>query len=76
LRRYSWAAWLLAFVFCIRDVETSALLYPPGGEPLSVRLFTLEANGPPAVVSAMAAVLGLLVIIPLAGASLLLRRRA
>lgn len=75
LRRYSWAAWLLAFVFCIRDVETSALLYPPGGEPLSVRLFTLEANGPPAVVSAMAAVLGLLVIIPLAGASLLLRRR-
>jgi iron(III) transport system permease protein len=47
-------AWLLALVFCLRDLETAVLFYPPGGEPLTVRLFTLEANGPTAVVAALA----------------------
>ncbi len=47
-------AWLLALVFCLRDLESAVLFYPPGGEPLTVRLFTLEANGPPAVVAALA----------------------
>ena len=40
----------------MRDVETSALLYPPGGELLTVRIFTLEANGPPSIVTALALV--------------------
>lgn len=46
--------WLLALVFCLRDLETAILFYPPGREPLTVRLFTLEANGPPPVVAALA----------------------
>ncbi len=53
-----WRALLAAFglvlTFCLRDVETSILYYPPGGEPLTVRLFTLEANGSPGVVCALA----------------------
>src|SRR5262249_35578563 len=48
--------WLLAFVFCLRDLETAVLFYPAGQEPLTVRLFTLEANGPPSVVAALAVV--------------------
>lgn len=48
------AAWLLAMVFCLRDLETAVLYYPPGGEPLPVRIFTLEANGPRSVVAALA----------------------
>lgn len=48
------AAFLLALMFALRDLETAALFYPPGGEPLTVRIFTLEANGPPGVVSALA----------------------
>ena len=71
------AAWLLAVVFCLRDLETAVLLYPAGREPLTVRIFTLEANGPERVVAALscaqvaltAAVLGL-------GSALLFRRRA
>jgi iron(III) transport system permease protein len=47
-------AWLAAFVFCVRDLESSILYYPPGGEPLTVRIFTLEANGPDAVVAGLA----------------------
>ena len=48
------AAWLLAMVFCLRDLEMTALYYPPGWEPLTVRIFTLEANGPEAVVAGLA----------------------
>jgi iron(III) transport system permease protein len=48
------AAWLLAIVFCVRDLDTVVLFYPPGLEPLTVRIFTLEANGPEAVVAALA----------------------
>jgi iron(III) transport system permease protein len=48
--------WLLALVFCLRDLETSVLYYPPGREPLTIRLFTLEANGPEAVVAGLAVV--------------------
>ena len=48
------AGWLLAFVFCLRDLETAVLFYPAGREPLTVRLFTLEANGRPPVVAALA----------------------
>jgi iron(III) transport system permease protein len=47
-------AWLVAFVFCLRDLESAVLYYPPGGEPLTVRIFTLEANGPEAVVAGLA----------------------
>jgi iron(III) transport system permease protein len=50
------AAWLFALVFCLRDLETAVLFYPPGGETLTVRIFTLEANGPPATVAALALV--------------------
>jgi iron(III) transport system permease protein len=47
-------AWLLAMAFCLRDLEMAVLYYPPGGEPLTVRIFTLEANGPESVVAALA----------------------
>ncbi len=48
------AAWLLVMVFCLRDLETVVMFYPPGGETLPVRIFTLEANGPEKVVAALA----------------------
>lgn len=68
-------AWLLVFAFCLRDIEAAALLYPPGGEPLTVRLFTLDANGPPAVVAGLAVIQALLTVVPLALAALIWRRR-
>ncbi len=48
------ATWLLALVFCLRDLETVIIFYPPGRETLPVRIFTLEANGPEDVVAALA----------------------
>jgi iron(III) transport system permease protein len=74
LKKFIAGAWLIVFVFCLRDVETSALLYPPGGEPLTVRMFTLEANGPVGVVAALAVVLAALTIVPFVAAFAILRR--
>jgi len=68
--------WLLAFVFCLRDLETAVLFYPAGREPLTVRLFTLEANGPPSVVAALAVVqVGLTAAVLALGAFVLQPRR-
>jgi iron(III) transport system permease protein len=46
-------AWLLALVFCLRDLDTVVVFHPPGREPLAVRIFTLEANGPERVVAGL-----------------------
>lgn len=70
-------AWLLALVFCLRDLETAVLFYPPGLEPLSVRIFTLEANGPEALVAGLGALhAGITAVVLAAGFSLLVARRA
>lgn len=74
-RAIAWA-WLLALVFCLRDLETAVLYYPPGGETLPVRIFTLEANGPEPVVAALALIqVGVTALALGAGALLLGRRR-
>lgn len=68
-------AWLLALVFCLRDLETVVLFYPPGREPLTVRIFTLEANAPPAVVAGLSLLHAAITGAALAAGALLLRRR-
>lgn len=74
-RRALMAAWLLAVVFCLRDLETAVLYYPPGWEPLTVRIFTLEANGPEAVVAGLAVLhVAMTAAVLVAGALLLSRR--
>ena len=68
-------AWLLAFVFCLRDLELGVLFYPPGGETLPIRIFTLEANGPETVVAALAVVQVAITGAAVAAGLALLRRR-
>jgi len=70
------ATWLLTLVFCLRDLETTIPFYPPGREPLPVRIFTLEANGPEEVVAALAVVHVVLTgVILAAGGALIWRSR-
>jgi len=75
-RRALLGAWLLAFVFSLRDLETPVLFYPPGGEPLTVRIFTLEANAPGAVVAGLATVQVVLTALVVVAGGALLRRSA
>ncbi len=65
-------AFVLTLVFCLRDLDTFILFYPPGREPLMVRIFTLEANGPPEIVAALALVQILVVATVLATGGLVL----
>jgi iron(III) transport system permease protein len=68
-------AWLLALVFCLRDLELSVLYYPPGIQPLTVRIFTLEANGPGPVVAGLATAHVVLTAAAVSAGAFLLRAR-
>jgi len=67
--------WALVAVMCLRDVETTAVYYPAGGETLPVRIFQLDANGPQAVVAALAVVHAAIAAALLAAAAWLARGR-
>ena len=70
------AAWIVAFIFCLRDVGASMLVYPAGAEPLPVRIFTLMANGSPSMISAACLELIAINLAMLAVLAALLRRLA
>src|SRR5262249_3064757 len=69
------AAWLLAFVFCLRDTGLALAVYPPGKDLLPVRLFTLMANGRPEMISAVCVLFLVGVAIPFALVAALFSRR-
>lgn len=50
-------AWLIGFIFCLRDLGASMLVYPPGQDTLPVRIYTIMANGAPSLVAAMCVML-------------------
>ena len=51
------AAWLIGYIFCLRDLGASMLVYPPGQDTLPVRIYTLMANGAPNLISALCVIL-------------------
>jgi len=59
-------AWLMGFLFCLRDLGASMLVYPAGQDTLPVRIFTLMANGAPSLVSALCVILVAAALISLA----------
>lgn len=59
------AAWLVAYIFCLRDVGITMMVYPPGMETFPVRIFTLMANGRPSLIAAMCVILVAATVIPL-----------
>jgi len=71
-------AWLLAFIFCLRDLDLAITIYPPGAETLPVRVYTLMANSPEPVVAALAVLtIGLTAAVVVTGAAgLIAIRRA
>jgi len=69
------AAWLVGYLFSLRDTGITMLVYPPGHETLPVRIFTLMANGSPQLIAALCLImvaasvvpLGLLALVPRLG---------
>ncbi len=58
------ATWLISFMFCIGELGTTVLVYPPGHETLPIALFTIMANSPTDVVSALSIVIIAMTLLP------------
>lgn len=59
------AAWLISYVFCLRDLGISMIVYPPGYDTLPVRILTLAANGAPNLIAALCIILIVATLLPL-----------
>ncbi len=59
------AAWLVGYLFCLRDTGITMLVYPPGHDTLPVRTFTLMANGPPELIAALCLLMIAAAVVPL-----------
>jgi iron(III) transport system permease protein len=59
-------AWLISFIFCLRDTGISMMVYPPGRDTLPVRIFTLMANGSTGLVASLCLMMCLATVTPLA----------
>jgi iron(III) transport system permease protein len=59
------AAWLISYVFCLRDLGISMIVYPPGYDTLPVRILTLAANGAPDLIAALCVILIVATLLPL-----------
>ncbi len=58
------ASWLVGYLFSLRDTGITLLVYPPGADTLPVRIFTLMANGSPALIAALCLMLALATWLP------------
>lgn len=58
------ATWLISFLFCIGELGTTILVYPPGYETLPITLFTVMANSPSDIVSALALIMAGMALLP------------
>ena len=72
-RRGLLAAWLISFVFALRDVAISIVVYPPGADTLPIRILTLMANGAPSLIAALCIFLIAVTLLPLAAAGVWLK---
>ncbi|PYI89178.1 MAG: hypothetical protein DME26_01800, partial [Verrucomicrobia bacterium] len=59
------AAWYVTYLFCLWDVESIVLIWPPGGETLALRVFNLLHYGHNAQVNALCLLLLMLALLPL-----------
>ena len=59
------AGWLVAYIFCLRDMGISMLVYPPGHDTFPVRIFTLMANGSESLIAALCVLMLAATLLPL-----------
>ena len=64
------AIWIIGYLFCLRDLGISMVVYPPGSDTLPVRIMTLMANGAPSLIAALCVILIAVTLLPLGVAAL------
>lgn len=68
------AVWYVTYLLCLWEVETLVMIYPPGGETLSLRIFNLLHYGHIPQVNALCLLLLALAVLPLVLWPLLTRK--
>jgi len=58
-------AWLVGFIFSLRESTLTMLLYPAGYDTLPLYIFTQMANGDPKIIASLSLIMILLVTLPL-----------
>ena len=58
------AGWIVGYIFCLRDLETTMIIYPAGHETLPVRITTLMANSPAELIAALCVVMVVTTVLP------------
>ena len=51
-------------MFCVGELGTTILVYPPGHETLPITLFTIMANSPTDIVSALSIIIVVMTLLP------------
>ncbi|MBI5048790.1 MAG: iron ABC transporter permease [Deltaproteobacteria bacterium] len=68
-------AWLVGFIFCLRDLDITMIVYPPAHDTLPVRIFTLMANSPEEVIAALSIIMVAITLLPLGTLALITKYR-
>jgi len=67
------AAFIISFVFSLGELGTTIMVYPPGMEIMPIKVFTLMANVPQSLVSAMSLIVLTLTLLIIIGFYLLMK---
>jgi len=60
------AAFLISFIFCLGELGTTILVYPPGTSVAPIKVYTIMANAPQSLTSAMSLIVLLITLFSLA----------
>ncbi len=69
------AGWLVGYIFCLRDMGVTMLVYPPGHDTFPVRIFTLMANGSTELIAALCVIMIIATLLPLGIGGILFKLR-
>ncbi|MFH1403772.1 MAG: iron ABC transporter permease [Candidatus Altiarchaeota archaeon] len=57
--------WILTYILCMTELNTTIMVYPPGQATLPISLYILQHDGPPGLVAALAVTLILITLAPI-----------
>ncbi len=60
-----YGAFLIGFIFCLGELGTTLLVYPPGTSVMPIKIYTIMANAPQSVTSAMSLIVLLITMVVL-----------
>lgn len=69
------AGWIVGYIFCLRDTGITLMVYPPGQDTLTVRTFTLMANNPIELITALCVIMIIATLLPLGVLGLIIKWR-